>query len=131
MVAYRECGGKSLESTGGRGVEAGADVGGAGTGEMAGCAEGGCASTSDKGKGPVGHEGLKKESFNDFFVVGTGANSMRGVTSVSEAELEDDDAGADEGADGSRWGDEKGEAKKAWVFLPLEKDCSSMADERG
>lgn len=89
------------------------------------------ASICDEGTGPVGQEGLKKESFKDFFDAGAVANSRRGVTSISEAELEDGDVGTDNGTGGNGGVEEKGEAKKAWVLLPLEPDCSPDTDDAG
>lgn len=83
---------------------AGADVGGGGIAETpASLAP--RAPACDDDDGPVGHDGLKKVSLSDRFDVGAGANSMRGVTSVSETEVvEDEDdgaAGADRGTGGN------------------------------
>lgn len=114
MVVYRTRDGKSLERGGRRAIEAGAEVGGGGIGEAPCFATNGCASAPDESWGPEGQGELKKESFSDFFDVGAGANSMRGVSSVSEAELDDVvAAGADSGTGGSGGVDENGDAKKA------------------
>ncbi len=74
------------------------------------------------GRGEVCHEGLKNESFSDFFVVGAGVFSMRGVASASEAnELFDVLAtGAENGSGGRGAVVENGDAKNASVLLPLE-----------
>lgn len=109
-------------------MEAGADVGGGGTDEDEAPAlgEDSRASGSGGATGSVGHDGLKNESFSDRCDFGAGANSMRGVTSVSDTELEDGGAaGADSGAGGKGGFDENGDAKNACVLLPLASECSS------
>lgn len=90
-------------------------------------------SASGKGNaGPAGHDGLKKASFIDRFDVGAGANSMRGVTSESEVELEDGAvAGAESGTEGRGGMDANGDAKNACVLLPLEEVCSSELNGEG
>jgi len=84
---------------------------------------------SDGGRGAVGHGGLKKESFNNFFDIGAGAYCMRGVISASEVvELEDAEVvatrGAMDGSGGRNEVEEKGEAKNAFVLLPFEDEGS-------
>ena len=75
------------------------------------------------------HGGLKNESLRDFLVMGVvkgagvGVLGIRGVTSASGA------AGAGSGMGGDGGELENGEAKNAFVFRPLDAECSPAEED--